>query len=187
MRLKKNEQNTSRDTKNPTSDTANSIPKQARKFVFSGNYGDLLTLDFASRITRLAPTNAKKLNTSKGMLGEVLRYYWDNGWEGANGNSTPTRKNAKINTPTFVQIKWVDGEADMESFLNFIEPEEHPALVKITDVGETAYWHTQKNQLEVYYNGVSFTLQVDISNEPSINKEKTIALARLIITEKLKY
>jgi hypothetical protein len=85
-----------------------------------------------------------------------------------------------------VQIKWVDGEADMESYLEFVDLEQYPEKTKVNGVGEIAYWNPNKNELEVFYGGVSFTLQVDISNDDILDKEKTIALAKLIIEEQLR-
>ncbi len=168
---------------NPNLETK--LPNTDNNLIFSGDYNDLLTLELASRITGFEPSKAKKMNTMKGMQGEILRYYWDNGRVREKEKTTPIRKNTKIPSMDLVQIKWVDDEADMESFLDFIEPEEHPELSKISGVGESAYWNSKKNQLEVYHKGVSFTLEVDTSNNNTINKEKTIALAKLIITEKL--
>ena len=160
-------------------------PKSENHFVFSGNYDDLLTLELASRITGFEPSKAKKMNPVKGMTGELLRYYWENGREKDKEATTPDRKNKKIECMDLVQIKWVDGEADMDSFLEFIDLEKHPELSKITGVGEAAYWNSKKQYLEVYYNGVSFTLQVDISNNDIPDKEKSIALAKLIIEERI--
>ncbi|HUH27307.1 hypothetical protein [Gelidibacter sp.] len=152
-------------------------------FVFSGDYNDLLTLEMASRITGFDASKAKKMHTMKGMMGETLRYYWENGREEVKGKSASNRKTVSYPRSDLVQLKWVDGEADMESFLDFIDLEAHPELVEISSVGQRAYWNSEKQHLEVYYNGVSFTLQVDISNDGNLDKEKTIELAKLIITE----
>ncbi|MBJ7881506.1 hypothetical protein [Gelidibacter salicanalis] len=155
-------------------------------FVFSGDYNDLLSLEMASRITGFYPSKAQKMNTTQGMLGEVLRYYWDNGREKAKESTAPNRKNTDISsTMDLVQLKWVDGEADMDSFLDFIDLDNHPELSKVNGVGEGAYWNSKKHHLEVYYNGVSFTLQVDMSNDDNLDKEKTIALAKAIIEEQM--
>ncbi|MCM4171964.1 hypothetical protein DHD32_10760 [Arenibacter sp. TNZ] len=170
------------DTPNP--EMATPIPEN--NFVFSGNYEDLLTLEVASRITGFESSKSEKSHILKGMTGEILRYYWENGREREKEKTTPDRKNRKIGSVDLVQIKWVDGEADMESFLEFIDLEKHPELTKVNKVGESAYWNPNKNYLEVYYHGVSFTLQVDISNDDILDKEKTIALARLIIEERIK-
>lgn len=152
-------------------------------FVFSGDYDDLLTLEMASRITGFDSSKAQKMNTMKGMMGETLRYYWENGREEVKEKSASNRKRVSYPRSDLVQIKWVDGEADLESFLDFIDLEAHPELLKVRDVGERAYWNPEKQHLEVYYSGVSFTLQVDISNDDDLDKEKTIELAKLIITE----
>lgn len=154
--------------------------------VFSGDYNDLLTLELASRITGFEPSKARKTHALKGMTGEILRYNWENGREEIKEKSASNRKRKTYPRSDLVQIKWVDTEADLASFLEFIEPEEHPELLKITDVGDRAYWNSKKSYLQVYYNGVSFTLQVDISNDEVSDKEKTIALAKLIIAERIK-
>ncbi|QFZ54784.1 hypothetical protein FEZ18_08220 [Oceanihabitans sp. IOP_32] len=154
--------------------------------VFSGDYNDLLTLELASRITGFEPSKARKTHALKRMTGEILRYNWENGREEIKEKSASNRKRKTYPRSDLVQIKWVDTEADLASFLEFIEPEEHPELLKITDVGDRAYWNSKKSYLQVYYNGVSFTLQVDISNDEVSDKEKTIALAKLIIAERIK-
>ena len=166
--------------------TQNDKSHLASSFVFSGDYNDLLTLGMASQITGFDSSKATKMHTMKGMLAETLRYYWENGREVVINKSPSKRKRVAYPRSDLVQIKWVDGEADMDSFLKFIDLEKHPELVKVTGVGESAYWNTKKNHLEVYYNGVSFTLQVDISNDDNLNKEKTIALAKQIVKEKIK-
>ena len=154
--------------------------------MFSGDYNELLTLELASRITGFESSKAEKMHTMKGMLAETLRYYWENGREVVKEKSTTNRKRETYPRFDIVQIKWVDGEADMESFLEFIDVEKYPELYKINDVGETAYWNPTKNHLEVYYMGVSFTIQVDISFEDNLDKELTIAFAKLIIEERIK-
>ena len=152
-------------------------------FVFSGDYGNLLTLEMASRITGFDASKAKKMNAMKGMVGETLRYYWENGREEVKEKSASNRKTVSCPRSDLVQLKWVDGEADMASFLDFIDLEANPELMEIDGVGQRAYWNVEKQYIEVYYNGVSFTLQVDISNDDNLDKEKTIELAKLIITE----
>ena len=182
--FKGNDQNTNPVTISADSENVSSIPE--KQVVFNGDYEDLLTLELASRITGFDPAKATKLHTMKGMMGEILRYYWENGREREKESTTPNRKGTKSTWTDLVQIKWVDAEADMDSFLEFIDLDKHPELLKIDDVGEAAYWNSKKNYLEVYYNGVSFTLQVDISNDDTLDKGKTLALAKLIIKERLK-
>ncbi|MDW5290223.1 hypothetical protein [Formosa sp. PL04] len=147
-------------------------------FVFSGDYNDLLTLEMASEISGFEASKASKTHTMKGMMAEILRYYWDHDRKIVIEGSTFPRID-------LVQIKWVDGEADMDSFLDFIDLEKHPELIKVNGVGETAYWNPIKCHLEVYYNGISFTLQIDVYNDDNIDKEKTIALAKTIIEERI--
>ncbi|WP_417370689.1 hypothetical protein [Gelidibacter japonicus] len=161
----------------------NDSPNPDSNFVFSGDYDDLLTLEMASRITGFDASKAKKMHTMKGMMGETLRYYWENGREEVKEKSASNRKTVSYPRSDLVQLKWVDGEADMASFLDFIDLEAHPELLEINGLGQRAYWNPEKQHLEVYYNGVSFTLQVDISNDDNLDKEKTIELAKLIITE----
>lgn len=129
------------------------VPNPDNNFVFSGNYDDLLTLELASRITGFETLKARKTHILKGMSGEILRYNWENGREVVKEKSSSNRKRVVYPRTDLVQIKWVDGEEDMESFLKFIDLEKHPELYKVVGVGETAYWNSQKNYLELYYNG----------------------------------
>jgi len=172
--------------KNDSPNPKSIAPTTDTNFVFSGDYNELLTLELASRITGFESSKAEKMHTMKGMLAEILRYYWENGREVIKEKSTTNRKRDTYSRLDIVQIKWIDGEADMESFLDFVDLEKYPELYKIKDVGEAAYWNPIKNYLEVYYKGVSFTLQVDISNDDILDKEKTLALAKLIIEEQIK-
>lgn len=181
---KENGQNTKPLTNNDDSEETAATPEKPN--TFNGDYDDLLTLEMASRITGFEPSKARKTHTLKGMTGEILRYNWENGRERNKENITPGMKKTTISCTDLTQIKWVDFEADMDSFLNFIEPGEHPELSKINGVRESAYWNSKKNHLEVYFNGVSFTVQVDISNDDNLDKEKTIALAKLIVEERIK-
>jgi hypothetical protein len=60
-----------------------------------------------------------------------------------------------------------------------------PALV-ITQFLQTQNLQAMPiRELVVYYNGLSFTLMVDLSDDAKINDEKAIALAKQIIKEKL--
>lgn len=183
---KGNGQATDPDSKNDNPNPETTTPILESDYVFSGDYNDLLTLELASRITGFEASKANKMHTMKGMLAEILRYYWENGREVIKEKSTTNRKRETYSRSDIVQIKWIDGEADMESFLDFVDLEKYPELYKINDVGEAAYWDPKKNNLEVYYRGVSFTLQVDISFDDISDKEKTIALAKLIIEEQIK-
>jgi len=171
--------------KNDSPNPKSIAPTTDTNFMFNGDYNELLTLELASRITGFESSNAKKMHTMKGMLAETLRYYWENGREVVKEKSTTNRKRETYSRSDIVKIKCIDGEADMESFLDFVDLEKYSELYKIKDVGEAAYWNPIKNHLEVYYKGVSFTLQVNISNDEIPDKEKTIALAKLIIEEQL--
>lgn len=64
--------------------------------------------------------------------------------------------------------------------INNLHPEE------INGVGEAAIWYPNFNELKVFYNGLSFALVVDISEDKSLNRKKSIELAEMIIDEKLK-
>ncbi len=120
------------------------------------------------------------------MTGEILRYQLGK-WQGSiKEKSASNRKRTVSSRPDIVEIKWVDGEADMESFLYFIDLEKYPEKLKVNGVGEISYWSPTKEHLEVYSNGVSFTLKVDISDNIITDKEKTSALAKLIIEERIK-
>ena len=57
---------------------------------------------------------------------------------------------------------------------------------EISGVGEAAVWYENTNELKVFYQGLTFTLVVDVSDNKNLNKVKTIALAHMIINEKLK-
>ncbi|MDD3720988.1 MAG: hypothetical protein PHW92_00675 [Lutibacter sp.] len=154
--------------------------------VFSGDYEELLTIEIASKITRFEPSKARKSNPMKGMMGEILKYSWENGREFVKEKSVSNRKRVAYPRPDFVQISFVDFEADTESFLEFVDSETHPEVSKIEGIGEAAYWNSKNNSIEVYYKNVSFRGKVEVSNDDAINKEKTIELAKLIIKEKLK-
>lgn len=183
---KGNGQTTDPATKSNEATPEEIVPNSDNNFVFSGNYDDLLTLELASRITGFEPSKARKSNPMKGMMGEILKYSWENGREFIKEKSESNRKRVAYSRPDFVQISFVDYESDMETFLDFVAPETHPEVSKISSVGEAAYWNSKNNFIEVYYNDVSFRGKVEISNDEAINKEKTIELAKLIIEEQLK-
>jgi hypothetical protein len=149
------------------------------------DYEDLLTLEIASKITGFEPSKARKSNPLKGMYSEVLKYSWENGREFVKEKSESNRKRVAYPRTDFVQISFVDFESDMETFLDFVDPEAHTEISKITGVGEAAFWNSKNNSIEVYHNNVSFRGKVEISNDDVVNKEKTIELAKLIIKEKL--
>lgn len=152
--------------------------------VFGRDYKDLLTLELATRITGFDSSKVKTMQPMKDQVTKFLRYYWENGRIKPEESMTPGRNATIRMVPDAVQMKWLDAEADMDSFLYFIGLDEHPELTKVDDVGEAAYWNSKKNYLQMYYNGVSFMLQIDMSNEDASNKEKTIALAKLIVEER---
>jgi len=164
--------------------TLSAIPES--DFVFSGDYNDFLTLELASRISGFEPSRARKTHILQGMTGEILRYTWENGREVVKEKSATNRKRTVSYLSDIVEIKWIDSEADMESFLYFIDLEKYPEKTKVNGVGENAYWSPIKEHLEVYYHGVSFTLKVDISDDVISDTAKTMALAKLIIAEQLK-
>lgn len=56
---------------------------------------------------------------------------------------------------------------------------------EIGGVGEAATWYANSNEIKVFYNGLIFALVVDISDNPALNREKSIELAKMIIREKL--
>jgi hypothetical protein len=55
----------------------------------------------------------------------------------------------------------------------------------ISGVGETATWYLNTNELKVFYKGLIFSVVVDISDDKELNREKSIELAKRIITQKL--
>ncbi|MCO6497529.1 MAG: hypothetical protein J5I50_07690 [Chitinophagaceae bacterium] len=60
-----------------------------------------------------------------------------------------------------------------------LDPEE------ITGVGQAAVWYPKINELKVSYQGLTFALVMDISEDKNLNEEKCIELAKMIIDEKL--
>lgn len=56
----------------------------------------------------------------------------------------------------------------------------------ITGVGEAASWYPNSNEIKVFYGGITFAIVVDVSDDKSVNKAKSIALAQQIINDKLK-
>src|SRR5690606_21914535 len=64
--------------------------------------------------------------------------------------------------------------------INNLQPE------LITGVGEAATWYPNYSELKVLYNGLTFALVVDISEDKSLNRSKSMELAKMIIEEKLK-
>lgn len=159
--------------------------KSEKKVDLNEDYNELLTLEMAAKVTGFEASKARKTHTLKGMTGEILRYNWENGREFVKEKSPSNRKRVAYPRTDIVQISFVDFEADNNSFSDFVSTETHPELSKIANIGDAAYWNSNKNYLEVYYNGVSFRAKVEISNDDTINKEKTIELAQLIIKEKL--
>ncbi len=57
---------------------------------------------------------------------------------------------------------------------------------EVSGVGEAASWYPNSNEIKVFYSGLTFAIVVDISDEKSLNKAKSIALAQQIINEKFK-
>lgn len=56
---------------------------------------------------------------------------------------------------------------------------------ELSGVGEAATWYPKTNELRVFYNGLTFAIAVDISDDNAVNKRKAIELAAIIIKEKL--
>lgn len=158
--------------------TENDPSKPKERVEFNGDYNGLLTLEMAARITGFDASRAKKSHTMKGMLAETLRYYWENDRKKVIEGSTFPRVDR-------VQLNWVDGDADLDSFVDFVDLKKHLDLIKINGVGELAYWNPNKNYLDVYHRGISFRIEVDSSNDGRLEREKTIELATQIIREKI--
>ena len=57
---------------------------------------------------------------------------------------------------------------------------------EITGVGDAATWYPNFSELKVLYNGLTFALVTDISDDKNLNRNKSIELANMIIDEKLK-
>jgi hypothetical protein len=62
------------------------------------------------------------------------------------------------------------------SIINNLQAEE------ISGVGEAATWYEKSNELKVFYKGLTFALEVDISDDKSLNRSRSIELAILIIS-----
>lgn len=56
---------------------------------------------------------------------------------------------------------------------------------EMEDVGDAATWYPPSNELRVFYQGLTFALVVDISDDKNLNRAKSMELARWIINEKL--
>jgi hypothetical protein len=56
---------------------------------------------------------------------------------------------------------------------------------QIQHVGDAAVWFPQSNELRVFFNGLTFSVRVDISDDNLTNKAKAIELTNIIIEEKL--
>ncbi len=52
-------------------------------------------------------------------------------------------------------------------------------------IGEASTWYSNSNEIKVFSNGLTFTLVVDISDNKSQNRNSSVELARLIISQKL--
>ncbi|TXD83657.1 hypothetical protein ESY86_08745 [Subsaximicrobium wynnwilliamsii] len=167
-------------------DVKNNQPNAEVGVVYSEDYNNLLTLELPSRVTGFEASKAIKMHPMQGMLSESLMYYWENGREIVIEKSASNRKRKTHSRVDFAKLMWVDSEADMESFLFFIGLDKHPELSKVNDVGESAYWNSKNQNLQMYYNGVSFMLPVIVSFDADLNKEKTIELANLIVEERIK-
>jgi hypothetical protein len=69
---------------------------------------------------------------------------------------------------------------------------ENYSAEEVAGVGDYALFANNKiagvpiRELKVFYSGIAFTLRVDVSNDSKVNDEKAIALAKKIISEKLK-
>lgn len=153
---------------------------------FSDDYTNLMPLELVVRVTGFEASKANKMHPMQGMLTESLMCYRENGREIVIEKSASNYKRKVKSRDDFAKLMWVDVEADMESFLSFIGLDKHPELSKVNGVGESAYWNTKNQNLQIYYKDVSFMLQVIVSFDEAVNKEKTIALAKLIVEERIK-
>ena len=55
----------------------------------------------------------------------------------------------------------------------------------ISGVGEAATWYENSNKLIVFYKGLIFSVEVDISDDKMVNRKKSIELSKKIIEQKL--
>jgi hypothetical protein len=56
---------------------------------------------------------------------------------------------------------------------------------EVSSVGDYAVWNNKMKELKVFYKGLEFQIKAEFGNDESINRQKSIEAAKLIIKEKL--
>lgn len=56
---------------------------------------------------------------------------------------------------------------------------------EVTGVGDYAVWNNKNKQLKVFYRGMEFQIMVESGNDESVNRQKSVEVAKRIIQEKL--
>lgn len=59
------------------------------------------------------------------------------------------------------------------------------SFTEISGVGEYAVWNNKHKQLKVFYKGLEFEITAELSADETVNKQKSIDAAQLIIQQKL--
>ncbi|MGV7106636.1 hypothetical protein [Flavobacterium sp. U410] len=59
------------------------------------------------------------------------------------------------------------------------------SYTEVSNVGDYATWNNKYKQLKVFYKGLEFEITVEVSDDESVNKQKSIEVAKQIIKQKL--
>ena len=59
------------------------------------------------------------------------------------------------------------------------------SYTEVSNVGDYATWNNKYKQLKVFYKELEFEITVEVSNDESVNKQKSIEVAKQIIKQKL--
>ncbi len=57
---------------------------------------------------------------------------------------------------------------------------------EVPGVGDYTVWNNKDKQLKVFYKGLEFQIMVEAGNDESVNRQKSVEVAKKIIQEKLK-
>lgn len=57
---------------------------------------------------------------------------------------------------------------------------------EVPGVGDYAVWNNKDKKLKVFYKGMEFQITVEAGNDESVNRQKSVEVAKKIIQEKLK-
>lgn len=59
------------------------------------------------------------------------------------------------------------------------------SFTEITGVGDYAVWNNKQKQLKVFYKGLEFEITAELTSDETVNKQKSIEAAKLIVQQKL--